>query len=240
MKTCPTCKRSYDFEKGFCVYDGDRLVEHRVDESLIDRIIDNKYSIDYRLADGGSGTIYKATHLQLQSMVAIQILHPPNADDPPATERVRREAYAAMRVRHPNAVAVLDFGITDDRLVYIVMELLVGQSLADRLKARVTLPPTEAEEIMRQVCAALSIAHARGIVHRDLKPENIFLHQEDGREIVKVLDFGVAKVHEMSLVDQGGVNLTKGAVLGTPHYISPEQCSGQSVDARSDIYSLGA
>lgn len=238
MKTCPECRRAYDDKKSFCVYDGQSLVDSETVDLLVERVIDNKYSIDYRLAEGGTSAIYHGTHLQLKLPVAIKVMRQQLADDPSAIERFRREAYAAMKVRHPNAVAVLDFGITDDRLVYVVMELLVGQLLADRMRVRGTLPVEEANLIVQQIAAALCVAHARGIVHRDLKPENIFLQMEDGREVVKVLDFGIARVQELSFTEDGELTRS-GTVMGTPHYISPEQASGQVVDARSDIYSLG-
>jgi serine/threonine protein kinase len=240
MRTCPACHQTYDNQKSYCVYDGQQLIDLQEIGSLVDRVIDNKYSIDYKIADGGTGTVYRATHLQLQLVVAIKVLHPALTNDVVAIERFRREAYAAMKIRHLNAVAVLDFGITEARLVYVVMELLIGQSLADRLKVRTAFSIVEANEYIQQVCAAVRIAHTRGIVHRDLKPENIFLHKEDGREIVKVLDFGIAKVQEFNLTEQEGEQLTEtGTVVGTPYYIAPEQCSGQPVDARADIYSLG-
>ncbi|MEW6735235.1 MAG: protein kinase [Acidobacteriota bacterium] len=239
MRTCPACQRAYDSQKSFCVYDGQALITTQEIDPLVDRVIDNKYSIDYKIAEGGTGTVYRATHLQLQSVVAIKVMHTALANDAIAIERFRREAYAAMKVRHPNAVAVLDFGITEDRLIYVVMELLIGQSLADRLKIRNRFSILEANNLMQQICAAVSAAHARGIVHRDLKPENIFLHQEDGQETVKVVDFGIAKVQDFSFTDQSGDLTAGGAVVGTPYYISPEQCSGQTVDARADVYSLG-
>lgn len=238
MKTCPECRRAYDDKKSFCVYDGKPLVDSEAVDLLVERVIDNKYSIDYKLAEGGTSTIYHGTHLQLKIPVAIKVMRQQLADDPAAIERFRREAYAAMKVRHPNAVAVLDFGVTEDRLVYVVMELLVGQLLADRMRVRGILPIEEANLIIQQIAAALSVAHSRGIVHRDLKPENIFLQMEDGREVVKVLDFGIARVQELSFTEDGELTRS-GTVMGTPHYISPEQASGQTVDARSDIYSLG-
>lgn len=238
MKTCPECRRAYGDNKSFCVYDGKLLVDSETVDLLVERVIDNKYAIDYKLAEGGTSAIYHATHLQLKVPVAIKVMRQQLADDPAAIERFRREAYAAMRVRHPNAVAVLDFGITDDRLVYVVMELLEGQLLADRMRVRGILPIEEANLIIQQIASALSVAHARGIVHRDLKPENIFLQMEDGREVVKVLDFGIARVQELNFTEDGELTQS-GTVMGTPHYISPEQASGQTVDARSDIYSLG-
>lgn len=241
MKTCPVCQRTYENIMFFCVYDGQPLMEPEVKEdSLLERIIDNKYSIDYKIAEGGTGTVYRATHLQLQTPVAVKIMHRALANDAIAIERFRREAYAAMKVRHPNAVGVLDFGITDDRLIYVVMELLVGQSLYERLRSRHHFSIEEANHLMQQVCSAVAVAHARKIIHRDLKPENIYLHQEDGQEIAKVLDFGIAKVYDVNFMDESVGEITaQGTVMGTPFYISPEQCSGQPVDARSDIYSLG-
>ncbi|MBI4853974.1 MAG: protein kinase [Acidobacteria bacterium] len=241
MKSCPVCQRTYENIMFFCVYDGQPLTESLSEnDSLLEKIIDNKYSIDYKIAEGGTGTVYRATHLQLQSPIAIKIMHKALANDGVAIERFRREAYAAMKVRHPNAVAVLDFGITSDRLIYVVMELLVGQSLYEKLRSRHHFSVEEANHLMQQVCAAVSVAHNRGIIHRDLKPENIFLHQEDGQEIVKVLDFGIAKVYDLNFTEENMGQLTGGdAVVGTPFYISPEQCSGQPVDARSDVYSLG-
>lgn len=238
MKTCPVCQRAYDDNKSFCVYDGQSLVSSEEFDPLVECVIDNKYSIDYKIAEGGAGKIYHATHIQLQSVVAVKVLRQNLANDPVAIERFRREAYAAMKVRHPNAVAVLDFGITEDRIVYVVMELLIGQSLADRMKARGPLPLSEINTILQQVCAALSVAHARGIVHRDLKPENIFLQQENSKEVVKVVDFGIAKVQELGFNEEGELTHS-GTVMGTPHYISPEQCSSQPIDGRADIYSLG-
>jgi serine/threonine-protein kinase len=241
MKSCPVCQRTYENVMFFCVYDGQPLNDTSSEnDSLLEKIIDNKYSIDYKIAEGGTGTVYRATHLQLQSPVAIKIMHKALANDGVAIERFRREAYAAMKVRHPNAVAVLDFGITSDRLIYVVMELLVGQSLYEKLRSRHHFSVEEANHLMQQVCAAVTVAHNRGIIHRDLKPENIFLHQEDGQEIVKVLDFGIAKVYDLNFTEENMGQLTGGdAVVGTPFYISPEQCSGQEVDARSDVYSLG-
>jgi serine/threonine-protein kinase len=236
-RTCPACQRIFDSNKSYCVYDGHMLVEWQEVDPLVNRLIDNKYSIDYKIAEGGTGVVYRATHLQLQSVIAIKVMHSSLTEDVVAVERFRREAYAAMKVRHPNAVAVLDFGITEDRLIYVVMELLVGQSLADRIKMRNQFSPLEANHLIQQVCAAVNVAHSHGIVHRDLKPDNIFLHQENGQETVKVLDFGIAKMQEFNLTDMditGG-----GTVIGTPFYISPEQCSSQPVDARSDVYSLG-
>ncbi|MBI4853979.1 MAG: protein kinase [Acidobacteria bacterium] len=235
---CPKCKKAFPPEKSFCPYDGSALIN----ASQVDFVsfqIDNKYQIDEKIGEGTTGTIYKATHLQLQAPVAIKLMRKDLVNNPTAVERFRREAYAAMKIRHPNAIAVTDFGITSDDLVYVVMEFLVGISLSERLKEKPRLSILEANNVIQQICAVLNVAHKRGIVHRDLKPDNIFLHKEDGQEIVKVVDFGIAKL--IQVLD--GINASDitgmGSVIGTPHYISPEQCTARAVDPRSDIYSVG-
>lgn len=235
---CPKCKKAFPPEKSFCPYDGSALV-NATQVDFVSFQIDNKYQIDEKIGEGTTGTIYKATHLQLQAPVAIKLMRKDLVNNPTAIERFRREAYAAMKIRHPNAIAVTDFGITSDDLVYVVMEFLVGTSLSERLKEKPRLSLLEANNIIQQICAVLNVAHKRGIVHRDLKPDNIFLHKEDGQEIVKVVDFGIAKLIQVldgiSASDITGM----GSVIGTPHYISPEQCTARAVDPRSDIYSIG-
>jgi eukaryotic-like serine/threonine-protein kinase len=239
MKQCPQCLKMFPPEKSFCPFDGLALRENRGRADHIGYIIDNKYQLDEKIGEGATGTIYKATHLQLQAPLAIKVMRRDLVDNPTAVERFRREAYAAMKIRHPNAIDVLDFGIATGDMVYVVMEFLSGVPLSERLRERGRLSFLEIDHIIQQVCSVLQVAHMRGIVHRDLKPDNIFLHIEDGQEIVKVVDFGIAKL--LQVVDgMGAVNLTGvGSVIGTPHYISPEQCTARTVDARSDIYSLG-
>lgn len=238
MMQCPKCKKGFPSEKSFCPYDGSALI-NTSQNSMATFQIDNKYQIEEKIGEGTTGTIYRGVHLQLQAPVAIKLMRRDLVNNPTAIERFRREAYAAMKIRHPNAIAVTDFGITTDELVYVVMEFLVGMPLSERLRERGRLTLSEANHIIQQVCAVLNIAHKRGIVHRDLKPDNIFLHVEDGLEIVKVVDFGIAKLIQvldgMSASDITGT----GSVIGTPHYISPEQCSARPVDQRSDIYSVG-
>jgi serine/threonine-protein kinase len=238
LMQCPKCKKAFPPEKSFCPYDGSALV-NATQADFVSFQIDNKYQIDEKIGEGTTGTIYKATHLQLQAPVAIKLMRKDLVNNPTAIERFRREAYAAMKIRHPNAIAVTDFGITSDDLVYVVMEFLIGTSLSERLKEKPRLGLLEANNIIQQICAVLNVAHKRGIVHRDLKPDNIFLHKEDGQEIVKVVDFGIAKLIQVldgiSASDLTGM----GSVIGTPHYISPEQCTARAVDPRSDIYSVG-
>ncbi|MEW6736174.1 MAG: serine/threonine-protein kinase, partial [Acidobacteriota bacterium] len=235
MKKCPGCLREYKEDKAYCPYDGKLLTLLRYDDIYIDTVLDLKYRIEYKIAEGGMGNVYRATHMQLNSPVAIKILHPSLMSDGTAIERFRREAQAAMQIRHTNAIAVLDFGLTQNNTVYLVMEFLEGCTLRQRLREVGFISVAETNKIFQQICAAVQVAHKRKIIHRDLKPDNIFLQQEAGEEIVKVLDFGIAK-----LKDQNEGPLTRhGMVVGTPHYMSPEQCYGREVDVRSDIYSLG-
>jgi non-specific serine/threonine protein kinase len=201
-------------------------------------IIDGKYEIEGRIGAGGMGIVYRARQLRLLRSVAIKVVSADDAEREDMLDRFRREALAVARLRHPNIVTIHDFGDADGVGAYIVLELLEGRSLAEEILRRTRLEPDSAIEIAGQICAALGAAHAAGIVHRDLKPSNVFL--EDGKHGVtaKVLDFGIAKLREA-----GGVALDRltwgGAIVGTPIYMSPEQCEGRELDARSDIYSLG-
>jgi serine/threonine protein kinase len=198
--------------------------------------IDGKYRLDSRIGEGGMATVYRATRLLIGDLVAVKILHSEQLRDAQAPERFRREAQAAARLKHPNAVTVYDFGVSDVGLVYLVMELVEGQSLRRLVKEQGPLLPSAASEILSQVCGALAEAHAQGIVHRDVKPDNIIVAPSSSGLRVKVLDFGIARLRDTASLG----NLTQtGSVLGTPHYMSPEQCLGEELDGRSDIYSLG-
>jgi serine/threonine protein kinase len=206
-------------------------------ETPVGLVIGGKYRLDARLGAGGMGIVYRAARLLIGDEVAVKILHPALVSDEQAAERFRREAQAAARLKHPNAVSVYDFGLTPDGLVYLVMELVEGESLRDTIKRQGPLMPSVAVEIARQVCAALDEAHRQGIVHRDVKPDNILVHETAQGLRVKVLDFGIARIRDLPT---GGGNLTQtGVMVGTPRYMSPEQCLGEEVDGRSDIYSLG-
>ncbi len=239
MKQCLKCNRPFEDNTAFCPYDGQRLIFIQTKDEMLGRLIDNKYQIDQLIAKGGAGAVYRCIHVQLNVPVALKIMHSNSTSDVSTIERFRREAYAAMQVRHPNAIAVMDFGVTQDYLVYVVMEYLEGVTLRQRLKEKKFFSIKDANEIVQQIAAATAIAHKRKIVHRDLKPENIFLHRDGGQEVVKVLDFGIAKFKETMHNEVEGNITRKGFVVGTPHYMSPEQCYGKEVDARSDVYSLG-
>jgi eukaryotic-like serine/threonine-protein kinase len=198
------------------------------------------YRILDKISDGGMGTVYRAEHVMIGQRVAIKVLQPELTHNREIVARFFNEAKATSAIRHPGIVVVLDFGYLESGLAYIVMELLEGMTLARRIKMRGAMPEGEAAAMLRGVCSGLAAAHDKGIIHRDLKPDNLFLVEDPdvpGGERIKILDFGIAK-----LTDIGSAHAaTKtGAVMGTPTYMSPEQCRGSGdVDVRADIYSLG-
>jgi serine/threonine protein kinase/formylglycine-generating enzyme required for sulfatase activity len=238
MKLCPACKRELKADLVSCPFDGQILIESVPADKLINTLLDDKYRLDEKVGEGGMGTVYRATHVQMEHTVAVKVLHPEQSSDQIAVERFRREARAAAQIRHPNAVAVTDFGVTKDSgIAYLVMEFLEGGDLRAKIKREKQLAYEDAFLIMSQACSAVDAAHEKGIIHRDLKPDNIWLLQSrDGAPHVKVLDFGIAKLKTSPDANK----LTqKGMIVGTPYYMSPEQCRGEELDARSDIYSLG-
>jgi formylglycine-generating enzyme required for sulfatase activity len=195
-----------------------------------------KYEIVRQIGSGGMGTVYLARHTSLDSHVAIKLMHVHQGQNAAAIERFKREARSCAQVEHPNAVRVFDFG-EEHGNCYLVMEYLPGESLKTRLSRRGALPLEEVIPFAAAVCDVLGVMHRKRIVHRDLKPDNIIFRQQDEHEIVKVLDFGVVKLAEST---QPGSPVTRtGAIIGTPMYMSPEQCEGREVDGAADIYSLG-
>jgi DNA-binding response OmpR family regulator len=199
-------------------------------------VLDGRYSVEARIGAGNFGTVYKARHLELDQMVAVKVLQASAVGNPDAMARFRREGVTAGRVRHPNAVAVLDFGITPKGVAYLVMELLAGYALEDELKGGRPLPVARSLRIASAVCQALAAAHRAGIVHRDIKPGNVFLHQAGGQEIPKVLDFGIAKI--AGAAAQQKVTL-EGWIVGTPVYMAPERFGAGTVTGQADVYSVG-
>src|SRR5205823_144445 len=210
-------------------------------DPLLGRVFDGKYRLDDRLGGGGMGTVYRATHLLIDRPVALKVLSQRFVGDQTAQQRFRREARAAARMQHPNAVTVTDFGATDDGYLYIVMELLEGRTLRDLLAHEAPLDPARAVSFMLQACAAVGAAHEAGLIHRDLKPANIFIEQRPNfPAVVKVLDFGVAKFAVEEHDDDYNTLTQVGAIIGTPRYMSPEQCAGTaSLTSAADVYSLG-
>jgi serine/threonine protein kinase len=201
-------------------------------------MIEGKYEILDVLGKGGMGTVYKAHHKFIHKDVAIKMLNPQLSNAEQIVMRFQREAMASARIEHINVCQVTDSGRTPDGQLYIVMELLHGMSLQKIIAVEAPLSVSRIIGISRQICSALDKAHEMKIIHRDLKPENVMVHRkEDGSEIIKIMDFGIAKV---ALDDLPATQLTTaGMVFGTPHYISPEQATGDPVDVRSDLYSLG-
>ncbi|WP_437734771.1 serine/threonine-protein kinase [Sorangium sp. So ce1335] len=194
------------------------------------------YRIVSALAQGGFGVVYRGEHVEHGAQAAVKVLHPELALHPDLLARFGREVEATRRVRHPGVVEILDVGRLADGRPYLVMELLEGIDLAQLLRDRGRLPPEEALAILEPLCSALEAAHAQAIVHRDIKPSNVFLCAGGDRPRVALLDFGVAK-----LLDAAGPALTTSRhVVGSPACMSPEQLTGRPVDARSDIYALGA
>jgi eukaryotic-like serine/threonine-protein kinase len=209
---------------------------------LVGRILGGRYQLNEFIGSGGMGEIYRARRTHIGDTVAVKVLRADVVSNEKTRQRFYREARAAAMLHHPNAVVIHDFGEDTDGLAYIVMELLVGRSLRQTLAEEGALDPLRTYGIVRQACAALEAGHRSGIVHRDVKPDNIILlsHDED-HDHVKILDFGIAKLRDKAL-DTLSVenNLTNvGTVIGTPNYMSPEQCQGEEADARSDLYSLG-
>ena len=206
------------------------------DDPRIGITLEGKYRIESRIGAGGMATVYRATRLMIGDVVAVKILHADTLREPGAPERFRREAQAAARLKHNNVVTVHDFGVAGDGTIYLVMEFVEGESLRRLIERGGPLPPAEAAEILDQVCAALDSAHAQGVVHRDLKPDNIIVSRRPAGLHVAVLDFGIARLQDMAGV---GPLTQQGNLVGTPHYMSPEQCLGEEIDGRTDIYSLG-
>ncbi|NVB85197.1 MAG: protein kinase [Kofleriaceae bacterium] len=202
--------------------------------------IDGRYRVTELIGEGGMGKVYLAEHIEIGKRVALKVLHPSYSRMPDLVERFRREARAASKIGHPNIVDVTDSGATADGSVYFVMEYLEGVELGSIIEREGALDIARALRITGQICRALSAAHREGIIHRDLKPENIFLITRGGEaDVVKVLDFGIAKTTEAEAARERRLT-SPGMAMGTPEYMAPEQAAGRPADARTDVYSLGA
>lgn len=233
MKYCPICKACYEDADDRCAKDRIFLIEAFPGQRLVD-----KYRIDALIGQGGMGAVYKATHLELDRVVALKVVLPDYVSSNETLERFRREARAAARLNHPSVITIYDFGVLENGRAYLAMELLDGRSLRDEIEKLGIISPKRTMEILKPVCEAVQAAHNAGVIHRDLKPDNIILESSEmGQELIKVVDFGIAKLKEKS---GKALSLTgPGLVMGTPHYMSPEQCKGEELDTRSDVYSLG-
>ncbi len=239
MRTCPKCQRTYPDDADFCLKDGTPLPSaHSVTESELASGLARHYRIVKKLGAGGMGAVFLAEQIGLGNRpVALKVLSRRLLDDPEFLLRFHDEATSTARIRHANVVTIYESGQSDDGTPYIAMEYLEGETLRQALRTRGALPVAECAEILSQVARGLNAAHKLGIIHRDLKPDNIFLTRGDeGEPIVKVVDFGIAKLRESA------TRTLTGTVLGTPAYMSCEQASGMrsdQLDGRSDIYSLG-
>lgn len=241
MPTCPTCLTKYPDGVSSCTSDGAKLVP---DETFahIDRELEpgtsvGEYTIESKLGEGGFGTVYRAVHPLIGKAAAVKLLARQFSTNPTMVSRFIQEARAVNQIRHRNIIDIFSFGQLADGRQYYIMELLEGTSLDAYLRKQKRLSLEEAMPILRGVARALDAAHAKGIIHRDLKPENIYLLEGDeGRFEAKLLDFGLVKL----LQDTSNHKTKTGTPMGTPYYMSPEQCRGLDTDARTDVYSFGA
>jgi tRNA A-37 threonylcarbamoyl transferase component Bud32 len=242
MKVCDTCHSTYPTSFTTCPKDQTAL--HSVSEFMPGLIIREKYQIVERIGAGGMAVVYKAKHVAFNEVHALKVVSSRMLDDEAFLRRFRNEAVITRKLHHVNAVRVDDIDSTEDGRPFIVMEYVHGENLRNLIQKHGPVRLVRALHIARQVAQALSAAHHLGITHRDIKPDNIILvEQPDGHDLVKVLDFGIAKVREDTLGIGAGYTPTQtGMVVGTPQYISPEQAlgkHGQEIDGRADLYSLG-
>ncbi|HJQ21428.1 MAG TPA: serine/threonine-protein kinase [Gemmatimonadaceae bacterium] len=236
LKICPQCGTEYELDQRFCPKDGSTLrMQGNAAGDLVGQIIADRYNVLRKLGEGGMGTVYLAEHVKMGRKSALKVMNPGMVNDADAISRFNREAANASKISHPNVCAVYDFGETSDGTIYLAMEFIEGPSLTKVIADAGALPPVRAADITRQTAEALAVAHDMGIVHRDLKPDNIMIAKNrDGSDLVKVVDFGIAKA-----ANNEAQKVTKtGLVVGTPEYMSPEQLAGDKLDGRSDTYSL--
>ena len=234
-KVCPQCGNEYETAARFCPADGTSL-RPKGSDSLIGRVMAERYHILKRIGEGGMGRVYLGEHVKMNRQCAIKVMSPALVNDHESAARFAREASNAARIIHPNVAAVFDYGESEG-LVYLVMEYVEGEPLARILAREAPLAVDRALDLGRQIADGLGSAHELGIVHRDLKPDNILVSRNKaGREVAKVVDFGIAK----AIQENAGDALTRtGLVIGTPEFMSPEQLLGDPIDARSDLYALG-
>jgi len=235
LKVCPHCGTEYETAARFCPADGTAL-RPKGSDSLIGSVLAERYHILKRIGEGGMGRVYLGEHVKMNRQCAIKVMSPALVNDAESASRFAREASSAARIIHPNVAAVFDYGESDG-LVYLVMEYVDGEPLSRLLAREAPFALERAVDLARQIADGLGAAHELGIVHRDLKPDNILVtRNKSGREVVKVVDFGIAK----AMQEGAGEALTRtGLVIGTPEFMSPEQLLGDPIDARSDLYALG-
>jgi serine/threonine-protein kinase len=232
MKACPQCHIRYPQDSVYCFLDG--AVLEAIRDPLIGTTIAGRYLVEDVIGEGGMATVYRARHKLVDRPCAVKVMNPALATDPTTRERFRREAKSAQTLAHPNVIEIFDQGETPEGTTYIVMELLAGKTLAELTDAG-PVPMPRAVPIMIQIARGIARAHDLGVVHRDLKPENIFIVRRpiDGTDLVKILDFGIAK-------SRGDSRLTNaGELFGTPQYLAPERITGGEAGPSVDLYALG-
>jgi tRNA A-37 threonylcarbamoyl transferase component Bud32 len=246
MRICPKCRTAYPLKgRSTCASDGTRLVEadefaRAQSDPLLGQTIAGRFRVIERIGTGGMGTVYRAEQSGLGRSVALKVLKKELISDRDTVARFHREAKAMSMLMHPNTVRVFDFGEDDRGYLFLAMELLEGELLTAWIEREGAPPIEQAVGAAQEVLRSLAEAHSKGIIHRDLKPDNIFLARVDGhaRPVVKVLDFGIAKVfRDDQKID--ALETQAGTVFGTPRYMSPEQAQGKVLDHRSDLYSVG-
>ena len=225
LKICPQCGTEYPANARFCEIDGTALRGTEPGSDLVGAIVADRYHVMKKLGQGGMGQVYLVEHVKMGRKSALKVMHPGMVKDVDAISRFNREAANASRISHANVAAVYDFGETADGVIYLAMEFVDGPPLTKIVQETGGLPPKRAAEITRQTAEALAVAHDMGIVHRDLKPDNMMIAKtRDGDDLVKVVDFGIAKASGNS-----AQKVTKtGHVVGTPDYMSPEQLAGDA------------
>jgi hypothetical protein len=235
LKECPTCAVCYDNREETCLRDGSQLMY----TLPVSRVIESRYRLDLRIGQGGMGAVFEATDLRLHRKVAIKVLVGKLFGNLAALRRFEREAEACARLTHPNIIAIHDFGRIGQEGAYLVMDRLTGRTLRSELKRIGKLSPVASVEWFDQFLNGLQAAHAAGIAHRDLKPENMFITTlKSGGDRITILDFGLAKLSLEEFAEKDSLTMP-GTVMGTLGYMSPEQLSGQTSDARSDLFSTG-
>ena len=246
MRWCARCRRRlYDESAAYCPFDGTRLEIPEdpagASDPHLGAVLQNQFQLIEAIGSGAMGTVYRAWQRGMEREVAVKVLRADHTADADLRRRFLREGRTSARLDHPNIVSVFMVGETDAGAPYLVMEHLGGETLEQVLEREGRFSPARAADVARQIAAGLAQAHAAGVVHRDLKPGNVVLLDRRGTgELVKIFDFGIAKLADRALAADGGSRLTRdGAIFGTPDYIAPEQAQGAAVDGRADLYSLG-
>ena len=237
-KYCPQCFQQFEGFIELCPQD-QTVLRGPKNDPWIGKVFAERYMVESILGLGGMSVVYKAKHKLMDRTVAIKMLHNVLKQDVVALERFKLEAQACSSLSHHNVITVYDFGVTPDGEPFFVMDCLEGESLKDLIERKGRIPFDRALSLFKQICDGLEAAHKRGIIHRDLKPANVIVtKQDDGSELVRLVDFGIAKMMAQPGKEQQQLTRT-GEVFGSPIYMSPEQCLGKELDARSDIYALG-